>query len=72
MVRVPHVDDRVQLVRDLPELSLRSGETGIVRTEWRTPYLAFEVEFSPVGQPFQTRCLLIAEQVRLAEDPPAA
>ena len=72
MVRVPHVDDRVRLTHDLPELSLRAGELGIVRTAWQFPYLAFEVEFRPVGQTFQTRCLLIAEQVQLDEDRPPA
>jgi hypothetical protein len=69
-MRMPHIDDRVMLTQDIPELELTTGEMGIVRSTWCSPYLAFEVEFSPPGQNFQTRCLLAAEQVEVqdAED----
>ena len=69
-MRTPHVDDHVQLTQDVPELSLTKGEVGIVRSTWCAPYVAFEVEFRPVGQHFQTRCLLVAGQVTVREDEP--
>ena len=40
-------NDRVRLVRDLPELSLRTGTIGVVRSTWLYPTTAFEVEFQP-------------------------
>jgi hypothetical protein len=67
-MRVPHVDDLVRLTRDIPELELSAGDLGIVRSTWCSPYLAFEVEFRPVGQAFETRCLLAAEQVQVQDE----
>ena len=67
-MRIPHVDDVVRLIQDLPELELERGEIGVVRSTWCSPNLAFEVEFSPPGQKFQTRCLLAAEQVAVEEE----
>jgi len=67
-MRTPHVDDWVQLIQDIPELALAKGELGIVRSTWCAPYVALEVEFRPVGQHFQTRCLLTAEQVIVRDD----
>jgi hypothetical protein len=71
-MRTPHVDDWVQLTQDIPELALAKGELGIVRSTWCAPYVAFEVEFRPAGQHFQTRCLLAAEQVSVRENNPEA
>ena len=67
-MRIPHIDDRVILTQDIPELELTKGELGIVRSMWCSPYMAFEVEFHPLNQDFQTRCLLAAEQVQLEEE----
>lgn len=66
-MRMPHIDDLVRLMQDIPELELTRGELGIVRSTWCSPYLAFEVEFTPPGQSFQTRCLLAAEQVQVQD-----
>jgi hypothetical protein len=56
------------LTHDIPELELLAGELGIVRSMWCSPYLAFEVEFRPVGQTCETRCLLSDEQVQVQEE----
>ena len=66
-MRIPHIDDWVRLTQDIPELDLNRGELGIVRSTWCSPYVAFEVEFNPSGQKFQTRCLLAAEQVQVQD-----
>ncbi len=71
-MRLPHVDDQVRLMADIPELELERGELGIVRSTWCSPYLAFEVEFNPAGHRFQTRCLLAAEQVQVEESAAAS
>jgi hypothetical protein len=67
-MRMPHIDDLVRLTQDIPELELSRGELGVVRSTWCSPYLAFEVEFNPPGQNFQTRCLVAAEQVQVEEE----
>jgi hypothetical protein len=68
LMRMPHVDDRVMLTQDIPELELARGEMGVVRSTWCSPSLAFEGEFHPPGQGFQKRCLLAAEQVQVQDD----
>ncbi len=68
-MRMPHIDDMVRLTQDIPELALSKGELGVVRSTWCSPYLAFEVEFHPPGQDFQTRCLLAVDQVAVEETP---
>jgi hypothetical protein len=67
-MRIPHVDDLVRLIQDIPELELARGELGIVRSTWCSPQMAYEVEFKPPGQNFQTRCLLAAEQVEVQDE----
>ena len=42
-------NDRVRLVRDLPELALRTGSIGVVRSAWFYPTIAYEVEFGSPG-----------------------
>ena len=54
-MRRPHVDDRVRLTQDIPELSLIRGELGIVRSTWFAPSVAYEVEFHSAGSDFETR-----------------
>lgn len=66
-MRQPCIDDYVRLVKDIPELGLNRNEIGIVRSTWFAPSIAYEVEFHPVGQPHQTRALLLAEQVTVQD-----
>jgi hypothetical protein len=61
-MRQPNIDDVVKLTQDIPELSLRRGDTGVVRSTWCEPS-AYEVEFTSLGLDYQTRALLLAEQV---------
>ena len=42
-------NDHVYLVRDLPELALRTGSIGVVRSAWFYPTTAYEVEFGRLG-----------------------
>ena len=59
----------VKLLRDLPELSLRAGDVGIVRSSWHYPTVAYEVEFKRPGTS-TARVLLLDEQVRMADAAP--
>jgi hypothetical protein len=68
-MRQPHVDDFVRLMQDIPELSLSRGEVGVVRSTWFSPSVAYEVEFHQIGHDFQTRALLLAEQLQVEEGP---
>ena len=63
----PHVDDFVRLTQDIPELSLPRGAVGVVRSTWFAPTVAYEVEFHKIGHDYQTRALLMAEQVQVEE-----
>jgi hypothetical protein len=65
-MRKPHIDDQVRLNQDIPELHLRSGMVGVVRSTWFAPTTAFEVEFDVDGS--GTRALLLERQVTVAED----
>ena len=67
-MRLPHVDDFVRLTQDIPELSLTRGERGVVRSTWFAPSVAYEVEFHPLGQDYDTRALLRAEQVAIDDN----
>jgi hypothetical protein len=67
LMRQPSVDDFVRLTRDIPELSLLRGEVGVVRSTWFAPSVAYEVEFHQIGHDFQTRALLLAEQLQVEE-----
>lgn len=66
-MRSPHVDDYVRLIADIPELSLIRGEVGVVRSTWFAPSVAYEVEFHQIGHDYQTRALLLPEQLQLEE-----
>ena len=66
-MRKPHVDDFVRLTQDIPELSLNRGSVGVVRSTWFAPTVAYEVEFHKIGHDYQTRALLLAEQVQVEE-----
>jgi Domain of unknown function (DUF4926) len=54
----------VRLVKDLPELDLRPGQVGIVRSKWQTPTVAYEVEFKASEQPL--RVLLLENHLAAA------
>lgn len=62
MTKVP-----VRLLNDLPELSLRAGDVGVVRSSWHYPTVAYEVEFPRAGH---ARVLLLDGQVEEADDLP--
>jgi uncharacterized protein DUF4926 len=66
-MRRPRVDDIVRLTADIPELALNRGETGVVRSTWFAPAVAYEVEFSQIGNDYQTRALLLENQVEVEE-----
>ena len=68
-MRSPHIDDFVRLTMDIPELALIRGEIGVVRSTWFAPSVAYEVEFLQIGHDYQTRALLLAEQVEVEEGP---
>ena len=57
----------VRLMQDIPELGLRSGEVGVVCSEWFAPATAYEVEFQPAGLSCGTRALLLAHQIQQLE-----
>jgi len=63
-MRKPHIDDQVRLNQDIPELHLRTGMVGVVRSTWFAPTTAFEVEFDVDGG--GTRALLLERQVTIA------
>jgi hypothetical protein len=69
-MRQPTVDCFVRLTQDIPELALTRGEIGVVRSTWFAPSVAYEVEFRQFGQDYQTRALLMAEQVVVDENSP--
>ena len=66
-MRQPHVDDFVRLTQDIPELALNRGSVGVVRSTWFAPTVAYEVEFHKIGHDYQTRALLLADQVQVEE-----
>jgi hypothetical protein len=66
-MRQPHVDDFVRLTRDIPELALRCGQIGVIRSTWFEPTTAYEVEFHLCGVASETRALLLPEQLQLEE-----
>jgi len=66
-MRQPHIDDFVRLTRDIPELSLRRGTIGVVRSTWFAPAQTYEVEFCPPGLDHNMRALLAGEQLQIEE-----
>ncbi|MDB5173746.1 MAG: hypothetical protein JWO87_2121 [Phycisphaerales bacterium] len=69
-MRRPLIDDLVRLTQDIPELSLSRGELGVVRSTWFAPTVAYEVEFQSIGHDYQTRALLLEDQVQVSEASP--
>ena len=68
-MRQPHVDDRVRLIHDVPNLFLKRGELGVVLSTWFEPAAAFEVEFCLPGLNNKTRAVLLAEQLQVEGEP---
>jgi hypothetical protein len=64
----PHIDDRVRLTRDIPELALHRGDIGVVRSVWFAPSSAYEVEFEAQGAACHTRALLVGQQFSVDEE----
>ena len=63
-VRLP-VDQVVRLMKDIPELSLRCGELGVVISAWFAPTVAYEVEFCPPNENYHTRVLVLGEHLQV-------
>ena len=64
-MRKPVINDRVRLVKDLPELSVHAGEVGVVCSVWFSPDDVLEVEFPrPESKPTD-RCLVPAKCVEI-------
>jgi hypothetical protein len=57
-------DERVRLTKDLPELGLHRGDTGVVCSTWFDPSTAFEVEFRPHDACGSVRALLMRNEIR--------
>jgi hypothetical protein len=57
-------DDQVELTKDLPELGLHRGDTGVVCSTWFAPSTAFEVEFQPHTPGGSVRTLLMRKQIQ--------
>ena len=72
VIRAPRLNDVVRLTRDVPELLLRRGETGPVRSTWFSPATAYEVEHRDAGNENLTLALLREEQVTVEDEPTAA
>jgi len=65
----PHVNDRVRLTRDLPELLLHRGDAGVVQSVWSfAPSCAYEVEFDAKAGFAQPRCLLGESELVVEEE----
>ena len=60
----PQVDDRVQLMLDIPELGLRRGDLGLVCSTWFSPTIAYEVEFWHKILGYGLRALLMSNQIQ--------
>ena len=58
------VDQRVQLIQDIPELGLHHGEVGLVCSTWFRPAAAYEVEFQGKISHCLIRALLMPNQIK--------
>jgi hypothetical protein len=64
MLRPILSNERVRLMRELPELGMDAGAVGVVRNAWFYPTTAYEVEF-PAGpsRGGRNRLLLLEDEV---------
>lgn len=65
-----HVNERVHLTVDIPNLGLHRGEVGSVCSIWSLDSDAYEVEFRETDQ-YPVRALLMREQIQTDEQPQA-
>src|SRR5215207_7711482 len=65
-MQAPEVNRPVRLLKDIPELGLRSGEVGVVCSTWFAPTPAYEVEFERRGH--ATRALVMRSMIQPADD----
>ena len=68
-MRQPKIDDHVRLKRDIPNLWLHEGESGIVCSRWPNATLAFEVEFHTTDPDEVVRAWVPGEQLEVEEHP---
>ena len=66
-MRQPKVNDHVRLTRDIPNLWLQRGATGVICSQWFVPMVAYEVEFHEDGSENATRALLLNEQLEVED-----
>ncbi len=59
------INERVQVLHDIPELELRGGDVGVVCSKWFKPTTAYEVEFQRGSPLCCVRALLMPNQLRL-------
>ena len=57
-------NEKVRLLRSVPELSLESGSVGVVQSMWFGSTPAYEVEFHTGHGGFPVRTLLMAESIQ--------
>ena len=65
-MKAPEVNRPVRLLKDIPELGLRSGEVGVVCSTWFAPTPAYEVEFQPRGN--ATRALVMRSMIQPTDE----
>ena len=66
-MRKPVVNDRVRVIREIPQLSLHAGETGVVRSIWFAPRDCYEIEFESHECEPPDRCVVPAQLVEIDE-----
>ena len=62
------VNDVVRVRHAVPQVGLRSGETGVVQCRWFAPEEAFEIEFHAGGIDLPLRVILYEDDVEPAVD----
>ena len=62
-MRQPHINDRVRVIRGIPELCLHHGDAGVVRSIWFSPYDFYEVILKASELP--ARCLVQASVIEV-------
>lgn len=65
------IDERVELVQDIPEFGLHRGEFGRVCSTWFGSLKAYEVEFMRETPDCSIRVILMLSQIRSNSTLPA-
>jgi len=66
-MRQPRAEDRVELMRDMPDVDLHSGAVGVICATWFMPDPVYEIEFTQADEAFPIRSLVFAEYFRIIE-----